>query len=153
MQKTIIANIEPNKLKGLDLEALADVEVTSENQDYPIEAALFPGFNHGWHADTPGKQTIRLLFKHPQQVDFVELEFVEKTINRTQEYVLQIYQNNPDLFQKTLRQQWNFSPEGATKESERHLIELTEVSIIELIITPDINNSMAFASLEKMRVI
>ena len=47
--------------KWLDLEELVEVEVTSEDPEYPIESALLPGGTSGWRASGPGEQTIRLL--------------------------------------------------------------------------------------------
>ena len=44
------------------MEGLAEVEITSEDADHPIESALLPGRASGWRAAGPGKQTIRLLF-------------------------------------------------------------------------------------------
>ncbi len=38
----------------LDLERLAQVEVTSEDVDHPIESALIPGTGSGWRASQPG---------------------------------------------------------------------------------------------------
>ncbi len=41
----------------LDLEQVAQVEVTSEDVAYPIEAALVPGEGAGWRAAQSGEQT------------------------------------------------------------------------------------------------
>ena len=46
----------------LNLDSLADVEVTSEDPARPIEAALLPNRSSGWRAGGLGEQTIRLLF-------------------------------------------------------------------------------------------
>jgi hypothetical protein len=54
-----VAAAEPG---WLDLDLLAQVEITSEDVDYPIESALMPGVGPGWRAAQPGEQTIRLLF-------------------------------------------------------------------------------------------
>src|SRR5580700_2884541 len=51
---------------GLDLASLGMVEITSEDEAYPIECALQLGEGRGWRAAEPGPQTIRLLFDHPQ---------------------------------------------------------------------------------------
>jgi hypothetical protein len=67
----------------LDLERVAQVEVTSENSDYPIESALIPGTGAGWQAIQPGEQTIRLLFDEPQRVRRIHLEFQEDERERT----------------------------------------------------------------------
>ncbi len=156
MQKRIIADTQldqsPVPAKWLNLEALADVEVSSEEADHPIEAALLPDFDQGWRAGAPGKQTMRLLFKQPRQIHCIQLEFVERYIARTQEYALRLSRDNGNSFREILRQQWNFSPEGTQTESEQHFMDFSDVSIIELTITPDLNNPMATASLEKMRV-
>ena len=49
----------------LDLERLAQVEITSENAKHPIESALISDRGTGWRAAQPGKQTIRLIFDQP----------------------------------------------------------------------------------------
>jgi hypothetical protein len=46
----------------LDLDGLAQVEVSSEDAVHPIESALMPNTGSGWRASQPGKQTTRLLF-------------------------------------------------------------------------------------------
>ena len=38
----------------LSLVELADVEVTSESAEHPIESALLPGDSAGWRASTRG---------------------------------------------------------------------------------------------------
>src|SRR3954466_13312516 len=72
----------------LDIETLAEVEMTSEQLDYPVEAALLPGHATGWRAMEPGKQTIRLCFARPQHLRRIWLSFVETGVERSQEYVL-----------------------------------------------------------------
>jgi hypothetical protein len=136
----------------LDLEALADVEITSENSDYPIEAALLPRMGQGWRAADPGTQTIRLLFIQPQQINRIQLSFQESTANRTQEYCLRWSQDHGKSYMEITRQQWNFSQDGSTNELEDHAVELDGVTVIELTITPDISGQANFASLDKLRV-
>ena len=50
----------------LDVEDLVQVELTSEDAEYPIESALIMSAGSGWRAQHPGRQTIRLLFDRPQ---------------------------------------------------------------------------------------
>src|SRR5437773_2864691 len=52
----------------LDLEALARVEVRSEDAAHPIESALLTIGATGWRAQSPGVQTIRLLFEAPKML-------------------------------------------------------------------------------------
>ncbi len=156
MQKRIIGDSQPVPVllttEWLNLETLAELEISSEHADYPIEAALLPGFSHGWRAGESGKQTIRLLFKQAQPIHGIELDFLESAIGRTQEYDLRISEDNGKSFVEIVRQQWNFNPQGSTTESERHIVNFPDTNIIELNITPDINDPNVIASLEKLRV-
>jgi hypothetical protein len=72
----------------LDLDRIAVVEVTSEEKDYPVEAALVAGEMRGWRAADSGGQTIRLLFDQPQRLTRIALVFEETETERTQEFVL-----------------------------------------------------------------
>jgi hypothetical protein len=54
---------------GLDLANLGMVEITSEDEAYPIECGLLQfGERRGWRAAKPGRQIIRLLFDEPQRL-------------------------------------------------------------------------------------
>ena len=136
----------------LNVERLTDVEVTSEDPRYPIEAALVPGRGSGWRAAEPGRQTMRLLFTSPQRLRRIWLVFAESTIERTQEYVLRWSSDGGQSFHEIVRQQWNFSPRGATWETEDHRVELLDVAILELSIIPDTSGNLAFASLVQLRI-
>ena len=61
----------------LDLDRAASVEVTSEEKDYGIEAALVSGKTQGWRAAASGAQTIRLIFDEPQRLTRISLVFEE----------------------------------------------------------------------------
>jgi len=135
-----------------DIDSLADVEVTSEDPAHPIESALLPHRTSGWRAGGPGQQTIRLLFSSPQQLHRIRVSFAESSIERTQEYVLRWSHDGGKTFRDIVRQQWNFSPQGATSEIEDHQVELADVTILELCIIPDISGRNGRASLEQMRV-
>ena len=137
--------------KWLDLEELVEVEVTSEDPEYPIESALLPGGTSGWRASGPGEQTIRLLFTQPQAVRRILLEFVEPAVERTQEFVLRWSLDGRTLHD-VVRQHWNFSPQGATEQTEDHRVELNDVTMIELTIVPDISGGSARASLATWRL-
>ena len=80
----------------LDLDLLAQVEISSEEADYPIESALIPGTGLGWRAAQPGEQTIRLLFDQLLSLRRIHLMFHEGE-------------------QEILRQQYNFSPPEAPR--------------------------------------
>jgi len=156
MRKRIVGRAQQEAVLAdqdwLNVERLADVEVTSEDPRYPIEAALLPGRGSGWRAAEPGRQTMRLLFTSPQRLRRIWLVFAESTIERTQEYVLRWSSGGGQSFHEIVRQQWNFSPQGATRETEDHRVELSDVAILELSIIPDTSGNFAFASLVQLRI-
>lgn len=61
-------NIRTRDEGWLDVERAALIEITSEQTDCPIEAALVPGDTKGWRAADAGSQTIRLVFNQPQRL-------------------------------------------------------------------------------------
>jgi hypothetical protein len=156
MRKRIIAQVQkdtasPNQ-DWLNLEEVAEVEVTSEDAAHPIESALLPSQASGWRAAGPGKQTIRLLFNHPQRLRRIWMNFLEPGTERTHEYVLRWSPDNGQSFREIVRQQWNFSPQGTTSETEDYHVELPAVTVLELSITPDIRGGIAFASMAQLRL-
>ena len=135
----------------LDLERLAQVEVTSEDAGYPIESALIPGKGTGWRAAQPGEQMIRLLFDKPLRLRRIHLVFHEGGPERTQEFVLRWSLDGGQSYREILRQQYNFSP-GAAGEVEDYDIDLDGVTALELRIVPDIGGGSARASLAQLHL-
>lgn len=131
----------------LDLENIAMVEITSEDPDHPIEHALTPGHSTGWQAAQSGEQTIRLLFDAPRQIRRIWLHFQETHVERTHQFVLRWSPDKGKTFKEIVRQQWNFSPRGMQEETENIFLDLPGVTILELVITPDMNGGPARASL------
>lgn len=156
MRKRIIKDkqkIDPSLHENwLDLEDIAEVEFTSEDPAYPVENALIPGNPLGWQAAQPGEQTIRLLFSEPQQIKRIWLYFEEPHIERTQQYVLRWSPDHGQTFNEIVRQQWNFSPQGSKEQSENIQTDISGVTVIELIINPDISGGDIRASLAQFRV-
>ena len=136
----------------LNLERAAVVEVTSEDKDYPVEAALVSGEMRGWRAGSPGSQTIRLIFDEPQRLIRIALVFEETQTERTQEFVLRWSSDNGFSFREIVRQQWNFSPPKTAREIENYRVELSGVTVLELIIVPSISRGAALASLKRLRL-
>lgn len=156
MRKRIITPVNKETLSAeegwLDLEQIAEVEISSENAAYPIEFALLENQPLGWRAGKPGAQIIRLLFSKPQIVTRIWLLFVEPDTERTQEFNVRCSSDNGQSFQEIVRQQWNFSPAGATSETEDFSVDLPAVTVLELSITPDINSENAIATLVQLRL-
>lgn len=133
-------------------EHVAEVEVSSEDPAQPIESALVDDQGPGWRAASPGRQTIRLRFEPARRLERVRLVFVETGVARTQEYLLSWSSDGGRSYREIVRQQWNFSPQGSTSETETHRLDLAAVDVLELSITPDIAGGEAFASLAQLRV-
>jgi len=136
----------------LDLEYLAQVEVTSEDAAHPIESALGSGAELGWQAGQPGQQTIRLIFDRPQRLRRIWLLFTEPDVARTQEFALCWSPDGGRSFKGICRQQWNFSSPDSIREVEDYHVELSGVTQLELTIVPDQRGGDARASLARWRL-
>jgi hypothetical protein len=156
MRKRLITPISqdaPRPDEGwLDLDHAASVEVTSEQKDYGIDAALVSGETQGWRAAVSGAQTVRLIFDKPQRLTRISLVFEETGTERTQEFVLRWSGDGGRSFREIVRQQWNFSPPNSIREVEEYRVELSDVTVLELVIVPDISRGSARASLKSLRV-
>lgn len=155
MRKKIVppASQQPSRFQQeawLDIERLADVEITSEDSEHPIEYAFRPLNESGWRAAHRGEQTIRLIFNSPQQVQRIWLEVDEPLVDRTQQFVLRWSADGGKSFKEIVRQQWNFSPSGATHEIEDYRVDLQDATVIELTIIPDMSGGDARASLARL---
>lgn len=143
----------PVAQRWLDLERIAEVEVTSEADAHPIEAALIPGEHAGWRAARAGPQVIRLRFDEPvPRLRHIHLLFEEQEQARTQEFVLRWSPDGKEPYREIVRQQYTFSPTGTTREEEDFAVELDGVTVLELRIVPDIGGGGARASLTQLRV-
>lgn len=156
MRKRIIhqgpQDVSPANQQWLNVETLAQVEVTSEDAAHPIESALIPGAGSGWRAGQPGQQTVRLLFDVPQRIRRLHLVFQEDDHERTHQFVLRWSSDGGQSYREIVRQQYNFSPPGATSECEDYTVDLDGVTALELSIVPDISGGSARASLEQLRI-
>jgi hypothetical protein len=138
--------------RWLDLEQIATVEVTSEDPGFPIEGAFGPTDGPGWRASQGGDQRIRIIFDEPVSLRRIHLRFHEAQSARTQEFTLRWSPAAGGPAKEIVRQQWNFSPAGATTEVEQYAVELDAVSVLELAIRPDVGRQDAVATLASWRL-
>lgn len=131
----------------IDLARLAEVELTSEDPDHPIEAAL--DGTGGWRASGPGPQTLRFRFDAPTAITRVHLEFEGGQPERRQEYVLRVSDDGA-AFRDVARQQWNFGASAPREIEDHHVAGM--VLAIELEIVPDVSGGPVVASLAAIRV-
>jgi hypothetical protein len=158
MRKSIVSSAAAAAASGpeswLDLDAIARVEITSEDVNLPIEHALGATATTGWRAAGKGPQVVRLLFDAPQAIRRIQLHFVDRTAERSQEFA--VYAGSGAELREVVRQQWTFSPHGATEEIEDYTVDLHGVTTLELRIDPDRSHdpklSQSYASLQSMRL-
>ena len=162
MRKSVVAStserasrvdaLAASDARWLDLEELTQIEVTSEDPQHPVEGALVLGDERGWRAGQAGPQTIRILFDRPVPVRRMILSFIEPEVARTQEFVIRWSGDGGRSFRDVVRQQWNFTPTGSAREAEDYRVELSDVTVLELTIVPDISGGAARASLAEWRI-
>jgi hypothetical protein len=136
----------------LDVERSAVVEITSEERNHPIESAFVFGETQGWRAAEPGLQTIRLVFDQPQRLKRIVITFEEEETERTQEFVLLWSSDCGNSFREIVRQQWNFSPPKTVREVEDYPVELSNLTVLEIIIVPNVSGGSDRASLKSLRL-
>lgn len=133
--------------RWVDIDHDATVEVTSEDDAFPIESPLRADGGAGWRAAEPGAQTIRLVFDAPRRLERFWLVFEEPDVARTQEFVLRWSPDGGRTYHDIVRQQYTFAPPGTTREVEDYSVQLAGVTTVELCIVPDIAGGSARASL------
>jgi Anaphase-promoting complex, subunit 10 (APC10) len=137
-----------------DLERIARVEISSEDEGFPIENALSKRVTEGWRAATTGPQLIRLHFDEPQTIKRIHLQFVDRSSERSQEFA--VFAGHGTELKEIVRQQWSFSPQGSTEEIEDYPVDLKGVTTFELRIDPDRSHdpklSNAYASLQSLKL-
>jgi hypothetical protein len=148
MRKSILqapAVTGPIDSPGLNLEEIAQIELSSEDAQYPFEHALRSTLD-GWKASTAGPQVIRVLFDHPQSISRIQLQFCERSRERSQEFA--IFATSAGQRRNVVRQQWTFSPDHSPVENEEYTVNLSAVSVLELEIDPGRHDKQAFATLQ-----
>jgi hypothetical protein len=80
------------------------------------------------------------------------MDFQEPLTRCTQEFVLRWSSDGGHSYREIVRQQWNFSPPGTTRETEEYAVELDGVTTLELSIVPDKNGGEARAALMVFRL-
>jgi hypothetical protein len=76
----------------------------------------------------------------------------EVELTRTQEMTVRVAQHRGERHHDIVRQQFNFSPNGATREVEAYALQLADVSAIQLRIVPSIDGRPAVARVDELKV-
>jgi hypothetical protein len=137
-----------------DLERIARVEISSEDALFPIEHALGKKVMTGWRAAGTGPQLIRLHFDEPMNIKRLQLHFVDRSAERSQEFA--VYAGSGTELNEVVRQQWSFSPHGSTEEIEDYTVNLSGITTLEVRIDPDRSHdpkqSQNYASLQSLKL-
>jgi hypothetical protein len=137
-----------------DLERIARVEISSEDEQFPIEHALGKKVTTGWRAAGTGPQLIRLHFDEPLNIKRLHLHFVDRSAERSQEFA--VYAGSGPELKEVVRQQWSFSPHGSTEEVEDFTVNLSGITTLEVRIDPDRSHdprqSQNYASLQSLKL-
>ena len=157
MRKRIVG---PSRVSGrpqtrqgwLDLEQIATIEVTSEEPNFPIDSVFNSVDGVGWRASQKGLQHVRIIFDQPVTLRRIQLHFVQPELERTQEFSIRWSSAEGGPPKEIIRQQWNFSPTGSTREVEDYEVSLDGVAVLEVAITPDLTRGEAPATLAKWLV-
>jgi hypothetical protein len=137
----------------LNLESVAEIEITSEDPEHPIDSAIgAEDHGDGWHAFNPGEQIIRICFHQPQKLTRIRLDFKEPAERRTQQFTLSWEGDNPEDIREIVRQQFNFSPPNSTREFEDYKVSLDRVRVLTLRVVPDLSREDAYATLSRLRL-
>jgi hypothetical protein len=99
-----------------------------------------------------GRKVRRRQLRYAPRLRCISIVFEENKTARTQEFVLQWSSDGGRSFREIVRQQWNFSPPDTIREVEEFQVALSDVTVLELIIAPDISRGSARASLKSLRV-
>ena len=131
---------DANGSEWIDVVREAQVEVTSEDDLFPITHALEQTVTNGWRASTEGVQFVRLVFPEPRRIRKIFVHVVDRVSERTQEMVIRAGSSMTTL-EEVARRKFSFSPRGNTEELEEYAVALDRVTVVELRIDPDERHS------------
>ena len=124
----------------IDIARVANVLLTSESSEFPIENAFDKQIGPGgtrWVASDPGDQVLIFQFDLPQTIHEIVLEAEELEVHRTQEVGLFLSMDGGRSYREVLRQEYNFSPPWTTFEREIWSVPAEGVTHLRIEIKPD----------------
>ena len=134
-----------HEVAWLDLDAVADVSIVADGRRIPRAAGA-------WSADYPGDQTIEIRFREPTSLACLRVVCSELEQSRTQEMTIWASLHRGEQHREVVRQQFTFSPDGATKEVETYALRLDGVSLVQVRIIPSIDGRRAVARVSELQL-
>ena len=126
------------------------MSVSSEDATYPVDGALGAGVGGGWRAAAPGEQTVSIHFDEPREIRLIHLVVDETEHERLQEFAIHWSADRGRKFHLVVRQQFSFSPSGATREIEHYHVDLRGLTDLTVVIIPDLSNRPRVATLTRL---
>ena len=151
-KRIVSAESQRDEDEWLSIEELAEIVVSSEDPDWPVDGALTRGSTRGWRAARPGTQVLRIHFDAPRTLSLIHLIFDESEWERVQEFAIRCSGDRGSTFRPLIRQQFTFSPAGATCEIEEYSVNVAGVTDLELRVVPDVSGRPMVATLTSLRL-
>ena len=143
--RKLLLSEAPKDLSGagdeIDLRACATLHFSSAHPDHPVDH-LFDGHTgEGATRWVSGRrdrsETILLVFDEPTDITRCAFEAEERELVRTQEVCAEYLSGNSDTYRQCFVQEFNFSPEGATYQSELITVNLRAVTRFRFTVLSD----------------
>lgn len=136
--------MSPRQTQWARISDVAQVTATSRTGQRSANL-VFP-----WTADEPGEQTIEVRFQAPMSITRIRLVFSDRQQARTQEFTVWASIHRGERHREVVRQQFNFSPAGATEQIEEYALDLTGVEAIQIRLVPSIDGRAVRASVDEL---
>jgi hypothetical protein len=129
----------------LNLDDVAEVTISAGGQRVSRRAGA-------WSAACPGEQLIEIRFRRPTTVSRVRVVSREAEQSRTQEMTIWASLRRGERHREVLRQQFDFSPGAATEQAQEYVVQLEDVSALQVRIVPSIDGRRAAACVTDLQV-
>ncbi len=129
----------------LDLNALAEITIVAG-------ARRVGGRVGAWSADWTGEQLIELRFHKPTSVSRLRMVSAEAEQSRTQEITIWASWHRGERHREVKRQQFRFSPTGATEEIADWDLQLVDVSTLHVRIVPSTDGQPSVVHVSELRI-
>ncbi len=138
--------------RWLNVASVARIDATSEAEEHPLHHAFQTAPGTEWRASQPGPQTVHIRFHTPRHLRRIRIVVVDAEQPRIQEFTLSWWSKRGERHQTVVRQQFNFSPRGATTQVENYEVDLPEAAVLELRVVPDVSGGSAVARISEFFV-
>jgi hypothetical protein len=133
--------------------ARATLMASTEAEGHPVSHIVDEHRGPGgtqWIAGEPGDQHVVIAFHQPITIRRITVEIEERDALRTQELQLSVSTDDGKTYRELRRQEFTFSPDGATWECEDWAVAESHVTHLRLFIRPDKGRQDVLAKLTSL---